>query len=393
MAERPRVAEGQAASHSFEPEHLAGESVGSEHGSGRHGFAEQPRAAAAAAGSDRPGSSQEAGGGQARRQEEERQAASHSFEPGHPAGESVGSEHESGRRGVAEQPWAAAAAAGSDRPGCRQEAGGGQARQQEEERQAASHSYEPEQPAGTSVEQAAETRGANAGLDGLAVVEGSAAHDPNDPFGLDELLPTGRAKKGGGKRGSRQELVQQPVLSLHAGAAHSVSPMQVGEFSATAGSEGVTMAMQGATGEAARQEQGGGGSEDHEEEPLAEGLGADGQADDSRDVARHGPLVARQGGYLKDGTAIRVVGLTRNVRYNRTTGVVEYTHQSVEGDEEEQKLVRVAVSIEYDGEMRSISVPQASLEVVAADDDAGANDDGSDVAGQGEPRRAEGRHT
>jgi hypothetical protein len=74
VAERPRVAEGQAASHSFEPEHLAGESVSGEHGSGRLGIADQPRAAAAAAGSERPGCSQEAGGGQARRQEEEQQA-------------------------------------------------------------------------------------------------------------------------------------------------------------------------------------------------------------------------------------------------------------------------------------------------------------------------------
>ena len=170
-------------------------SVGGEHESGRQGIAEQPRAAAAAAGSDRPGCSQEAGGGQARRQEEERQAASHSYEPEHPAGKSVGGEHESGRQGIAEQPRAAAAAAGSDRPGCSQEAGGGQARRQEEEGRAASHSYEPEQPAGTSVERAAEKKGANAVLDGQAAVEGSAAHDPDDPFGWTSCFRRGERRR------------------------------------------------------------------------------------------------------------------------------------------------------------------------------------------------------
>ena len=222
---RLREEERRAASHSYEPEQPAGMSVGGEHESGRQGIAEQPKAAAAAAGSDRPGCSQEAGGGQARLQEEERQAASHSYEPEQPAGTSVGGEHESGRQGIAEQPRAAAAAAGSDRPGCSQEAGGGQAQLREEEGQAVvdevdeaeeeaqmqmekvkfdddvlagpeeAHSYEPEQPAGTSVERAAEREGINAVLDGQAAVEGSAAHDPDDPFGLDELLPTGRAKK------------------------------------------------------------------------------------------------------------------------------------------------------------------------------------------------------
>ena len=60
-----------------------------------------------------------------------------------------------------------------------------------------------------------------------------AAHDPNDPFGLDELLPTGRAKKDGGERRSQQ-------LS---GTACSVSSVQAGELTATAASEGATMAM------------------------------------------------------------------------------------------------------------------------------------------------------
>ena len=73
--------------------------------------------------------------------------------------------------------------------------------------------------------------------------------------------------------------------------------------------------------------------------------------------------------------------------------MVDYTHQTVEGDEEEQKLVRVAVSIEHEGEVRQISVPQGSLEVVAADSDAGANGDESGEPGRGEPRRVEGRHT
>ena len=50
-----------------------------------------------------------------------------------------------------------------------------------------------------------------------------------------------------------------------------------------------------------------------------------------------------------------------------------------------QKLVRVAVSIEHDGEVRQISVPQGSLEVVAAGNDAGANGDESSEPGRGEP--------
>ena len=45
-------------------------------------------------------------------------------------------------------------------------------------------------------------------------------------------------------------------------------------------------------------------------------------------------------------------------------------------------LVRVAVSIEHDGEMRQISVPQGSLEVVAAGKDAGASGDESGEAGR-----------
>ena len=81
------------------------------------------------------------------------------------------------------------------------------------------------------------------------------------------------------------------------------------------------------------------------------------------------------------------------MQYNGATGVVDYTHQTVEGDEEEQKLVRVAVSIEHEGEVRQISVPQGSLEVVAADNDAGANGDESGEPGRGEPRRVEDRHT
>ena len=234
-------------------------------------------------------------------------------------------------------------------------------------------SYEPEQPA-----------------DGQAAVEGSAAYDPEDPFGLDRLLPT---KKKGGKRGSQQELVQQPVPSLHSGAAHSVSSAQVGESSAAAGSEEATTAVHGAAGEVAMQDHRGGGSEDREEGPSAERLGVNGQADDSANEARLGPAVAERVGYLNEGTAVRVFGLTRSVQYNGATGVVDYTHQTVEGDEEEQKLVRVAVSIEHEGEVRQISVPQGSLEVVAADSDAGANGDESGEPGWGEPRRVEGRHT
>ena len=185
----------------------------------------------------------------------------------------------------------------------------------------------------------AEREGINVVLDGQVVVEGLAAHDLDNPFGLDELLPMGRVKKNGSKQGSQQELVQQLVLSLHSGATHSVSSVQVGESSAAAGLEEATTVVHGAAGKAAMQDHRGRGSEDHEEGLPAERLGVDGQADDSVDQAWHGPAVAGHGGYLKEGTAIRVFSLTWSVQYNRATGVVNYTHQSVKGDEEEQKLV------------------------------------------------------
>ena len=53
----------------------------------------------------------------------------------------------------------------------------------------------------------------------------------------------------------------------------------------------------------------------------------------------------------------------------------------------------MAVSIEHEGEVQQISVPQGLLEVVAADNDVGVNSNESGKPGQGEPRRVEGWHT
>ena len=53
----------------------------------------------------------------------------------------------------------------------------------------------------------------------------------------------------------------------------------------------------------------------------------------------------------------------------------------------------MAVSIEHEGEVQQISVPQGLLEVVAAGNDAGANSNESGEPGQGELRRVEGWHT
>ena len=137
---------------------------------------------------------------------------------------------------------------------------------------------------------------ADAGLDGEEPMGGSLAHDPADPFGLDVFLPKGRTtrskqrrqqaeaeaaelgqgvaataatgpaaadevdgssdaedeaqrlmektkfdddiqaslEEAGKMHGSRDNMVQQPVLSLHSGAAHSVSPVQVGVLLAVA---------------------------------------------------------------------------------------------------------------------------------------------------------------
>ena len=86
------------------------------------------------------GCSQEAGGGQARRQE--RHAATHSYEPTTSAGESVGGEHRSGRQGIAEQPRAAAAAAGSDQ--ARVQSGGRGWAGTAAGAAGSIHSYEPE---------------------------------------------------------------------------------------------------------------------------------------------------------------------------------------------------------------------------------------------------------
>ena len=174
--------------------------------------------------------------------------------------------------------------------------------------------------------------------------------------------------------------------SLHSGAVHSVPPEQVGESSAAAAANTSAAA---ATGDVAAQDHRGDGSEDREGGQSAERLGVGGQVDDSANEAQLGAAVADRVGYLRDGTAVRVFGLTRSVQYNGATGVVDYTHQTVEGNAEEQKLVRVAVSIEHEGEVRQISVPQGSLEVVAADNDAGANGDESGEPGRGEPRRVE----
>ena len=49
------------------------------------------------------------------------------------------------------------------------------------------------------------------------------------------------------------------------------------------------------------------------------------------------------------------------------------------------------MSIEHEGEVRQISVPQGSLEVVEANSEAGANGDESGEPGRGEPRRVEDR--
>ena len=47
----------------------------------------------------------------------------------------------------------------------------------------------------------------------------------------------------------------------------------------------------------------------------------------------------RQSGYLPDGTKVRVVGLTQSSQYNSMIGVVDYTQQSVKGNEKERQLI------------------------------------------------------
>ncbi len=121
------------------------------------------------------------------------------------------------------------------------------------------------------------------------------------------------------------------MLSLHSGTVHSVSSAQVGESSAAAGRVEATTAVHGAAGEVTMQDHRGDGSEDCKGGLSAERLGVGGQVDDSANEAQLGVAVADRAGYLRDGTAVRVSGLTRSVQYNGATGVVDYTHQTVEG--------------------------------------------------------------
>ena len=51
------------------------------------------------------------------------------------------------------------------------------------------------------------------------------------------------------------------------------------------------------------------------------------------------------------------------------------------------------MSIEHEGEVQQISVPQGLLEVVAAGSNAGVNSDESGEPGHGEPRRVKDQHT
>ena len=94
-----------------------------------------------------------------------------------------------------------------------------------------------------------------------------------------------------------------------------------------------------ATGEVAAQDHRGNGSEDHEGGQSEERLGVGSQVNDSANEAQLGVAVADHAGYLRDSMAVRVSSLTHSVQYNGATGVVVYTHQTVEGTAEEQKLV------------------------------------------------------
>ena len=97
--------------------------------------------------------------------------------------------------------------------------------------------------------------------------------------------------------------------------------------------------MERAADEAAVHGQNGADLADHEEVPSAEAMWADGGGNDTGQQAQAGATATGQVGYLPEGTRVRVVGLTRSSQYNGTLGVVDYTQQSVEGDECEQQLI------------------------------------------------------
>ena len=83
--------------------------------------------------------------------------------------------------------------------------------------------------------------------------------------------------------------------------------------------------------------------------PSAEAEWTDGGGGSTGSQAQDEATARVQSGYLPDGMRVRVVGLTWSSQYNSTLRVVDYTQQSVEGDEKERQLIRVAVTIQLGG--------------------------------------------
>ena len=141
-------------------------------------------------------------------------------------------------------------------------------------------------------------------------------------------------------------MVQKPVLLLLSVAVPSVSSVQAGVLSvgsdhnADEGSEKAAQAERAAD-EAAGHGRNGGDLADHEEVLSAEAMWADGGGNDTGQPAQARATATGQVGYLPEGMRVRVVGLTqtRSSQHNSTLRVVDYTQQSMEGDECEQQLV------------------------------------------------------
>ena len=200
--------------------------------------------------------------------------------------------------------------------------------------------------------------GADRMVNGNEGVEGSEEYDPANPFQLDEwLLTTGRVRStrihAQGSLSLQGSLVQQLMLSLFSVSVLSdVVPLDVSSVVSDQGEGSVemTQGLEKLAEETAQQRQYEERLKDHEEVLLAEAMWADSGGNSTRQSAQVEVAEIRQDGSVLKGTRVRLTGLQKQQQYNGVVRVVDHVQQWLEGDECEQRFVRMVVNIQYNGE-------------------------------------------